>query len=136
MNIYVCILTHRIVYCIGNIICVYFNGRMRESTLMSLIYIVDKLDEVHLQDRLVRCVLNLQGDSEASIRTNTVIFIGKIAHKLKESVRHVLYMYFSLLLIPNNVNISFCRQRVLCSALTKAMKDNFVHCRYNYHWLD
>lgn len=83
------------------------NSKMRESTLMSLIYIVDKLDEVHMQDRLVRCVLNLQNDPEASIRTNTMIFIGKIAHRLKEAVR----------------------QRVLCSALVKAMKDNFVHCR-------
>eukprot|EP01031_Cornospumella_fuschlensis_P036732 gene36732-44555_t len=83
------------------------NAKMRESTLMSLIYIVDKLDEVHMQDRLVRCVLNLQNDPEPSIRTNTMIFIGKIANKLKEAVR----------------------QRVLCSALVKAMKDNFVHCR-------
>ncbi|RYH16009.1 hypothetical protein EON65_30820 [archaeon] len=83
------------------------NSKMRESTLMSLIYIVDKLDEVHMQDRLVRCVLNLQNDPEASIRTNTMIFIGKIAHRLKEAVK----------------------QRVLCSALVKAMKDNFVHCR-------
>lgn len=74
---------------------------------MSLIFVVDRLDEVHLQDRLVRCVLNLQSDTEASIRTNTIIFIGKIAHKLKEAVQ----------------------QRVLCNALIKAMKDPFLHCR-------
>jgi SCY1-like protein 1 len=83
------------------------NAKLRESTLMSLIYVVDKLDEVHLQDRLVRCVANLQNDPEASIRTNTTIFIGKIASKLKETVR----------------------QKMLCNALIKAMKDNFVHCR-------
>ena len=61
--------------------------RLRESTLMSLIYIIDKLDEAQLQERLVRCVGNLQNDPEASIRTNATIFIGKIAAKLKESVR-------------------------------------------------
>lgn len=64
-------------------------SRLRESTLMSLIYVVDKLDETQLQDRLVRCVVNLQNDPEASIRTNATIFLGKIAAKLKESVRYV-----------------------------------------------
>ncbi len=67
------------------VIAIYI--RLRESTLMSLIYIVDKLDERQLQDRLVRCVVNLQNDPEASIRTNTTIFLGKIAGKLKEPVR-------------------------------------------------
>lgn len=54
---------------------------------MALIFIVDKLDEAVLQDRLVRCVVNLQNDGEASIRTNATIFLGKIAAKLKEPVR-------------------------------------------------
>ena len=63
--------------------------RLRESSLMSLIYVVDKLDERQLQDRLVRCVVNLQNDPEASIRTNTTIFLGKIASRLKEPVRYV-----------------------------------------------
>lgn len=75
---------------------------------MSLIHIVDKLDETQLQDRLVRCICNLQGDPEASIRTNTTIFIGKIAPKLKDAVRN----------------------RVLSNSLAKSMKDNFLHCRY------
>lgn len=61
--------------------------RLRESTLMSLIFIVDKLDEVQLQDRLVRAITNLQNDAEPSIRTNATIFLGKIAAKLKEAVR-------------------------------------------------
>jgi SCY1-like protein 1 len=65
----------------------YFSSRLRESTLMSLMFIVDKLDEATLQDRLVRCIVNLQNDGEASIRTNATIFLGKIASKLKESVR-------------------------------------------------
>lgn len=54
---------------------------------MSLIYVVDKLEEVQLQERLVRAVTNLQNDAEASIRTNATIFLGKIAVKLKEPVR-------------------------------------------------
>eukprot|EP00428_Durinskia_dybowskii_P062733 CAMPEP_0170366082 /NCGR_PEP_ID=MMETSP0117_2-20130122/6235_1 /TAXON_ID=400756 /ORGANISM="Durinskia baltica, Strain CSIRO CS-38" /LENGTH=724 /DNA_ID=CAMNT_0010620661 /DNA_START=444 /DNA_END=2618 /DNA_ORIENTATION=- len=83
------------------------NAKLRESTLMSLIYVVDKLEEVQLQERLVRAVTNLQNDSEASIRTNATIFLGKIAVKLKEPVR----------------------VRVLCGAFQKAMKDNFLHCR-------
>ena len=74
---------------------------------MSLIYVVDKLDETQLQDRLVRCISNLQNDPEASIRTNAAIFLGKIASKLKEAVRN----------------------RVLANALAKSMKDNFLHCR-------
>lgn len=81
--------------------------RLRESTLMSLIFIVDKLEETQLQDRLVRSIVNLQNDAEPSIRTNATIFLGKIAIKLKEPVR----------------------ARVLCPAFQKAMKDNFMHCR-------
>jgi hypothetical protein len=62
---------------------------------MSLIYVVDKLDENQLQDRLVRCVVNLQNDPEPSIRTNATIFLGKIAGKLKETVRYV-YLFISV----------------------------------------
>lgn len=54
---------------------------------MSLIFIVDKLEETQLQDRLVRSITNLQNDAEPSIRTNATIFLGKIASKLKEPVR-------------------------------------------------
>jgi SCY1-like protein 1 len=75
---------------------------------MSLIYIVDKLEEVQLQDRLTKAICNLQNDPEASIRTNATIFLGKIAIKLKDSVRH----------------------RILSNAFVKSMKDNFLHCRY------
>jgi hypothetical protein len=83
--------------------------RMREETLKNLVHVVDKLDERHLQETLVRCVSGLQTDGEAGIRTNATIFLGRIASKLKDSVR----------------------SRVLCNAFTKAMKDNFVHCRYD-----
>ena len=60
-----------------------------------------------MQDKLVRCISNLQGDAEASIRTNATVFLGKIAFRLKEGVRN----------------------RVLCAAFSKAMRDNFVPCR-------
>lgn len=55
---------------------------------MSLVFVVDQLDESNLQDKLVRFILKLQSDPEASIRTNATIFLGKIAGKLKESVRY------------------------------------------------
>ena len=83
------------------------NPKMREETLKSLVHIVDKLEDKYLQEKLVRCITNLQGDTEASIRTNATIFLGKIAIKLKEPVR----------------------LRVLCPSFTKSMRDNFVHCR-------
>jgi len=56
---------------------------------------------------LVRCIVNLQADTEASIRTNATIFLGRIAGKLKEGVR----------------------VRVLGQAFLKALRDQFVHCR-------
>ena len=83
------------------------NAKMREETLKNLACVVEKLDERNLQDKLVRCVTGLQNDAEASIRTNAVIFIGRIASRLKEGVR----------------------TRVLCNSLLKALKDSFVHCR-------
>jgi hypothetical protein len=58
---------------------------------MSLIFVVDKLEEPQLQDKLVRCIINLQNDVEHSIRTNSTIFLGKIAGKLKEAVRYVYF---------------------------------------------
>lgn len=83
------------------------NAKMREGTLTSLIFVVDKLDDMLLQDRLVRCIVNLQNDVEASIRTNATIFLGKIASKLSDNVR----------------------VRMLANCCVKAMKDNFTHCR-------
>lgn len=80
---------------------------MREETLKSLVWVLDKLDERNLQDKLVRCMTQLQGDQEASLRTNAVIFIGRIAGRLREGVR----------------------VRVLAPALLKALKDPFLHCR-------
>lgn len=83
------------------------NPKLREETLKSLIHVVDKLEERNMQDKLVRCISNLQSDAEASIRTNATVFLGKIAFRLKEGVRN----------------------RVLCASFSKAMRDNFVPCR-------
>lgn len=83
------------------------NSKMREETLKSLVFVVDKLDEKNLQEKVVRAIATLQNDGEASIRTNVTIFLGKIAPRLKEAVR----------------------TRVLCNAYVKAMRDPFVHCR-------
>lgn len=83
------------------------NAKMREDTLKNLVHIVDKLDEKNLQDKLTRCISNLQNDAESSIRTNATIFLGRTASRLKEGVR----------------------ARVICPAFAKAMRDPFVHCR-------
>jgi len=80
---------------------------MREETLKSLVHLTDKLDERNLQEKLVRCITGLQADGEASIRTNAVIFLGRMAGRLKEGVR----------------------LRVLSVSFVKAMKDPFLHCR-------
>ena len=80
---------------------------MREETLKCLVHVVEKLDEKNLQEKLIRCITNLQNDTENSIRTNATIFLGRIAIKLKDSIRI----------------------RVLCPSFVKSMRDNFVHCR-------
>lgn len=83
------------------------NAKMREDTLKNLVHVVDKLDEKNMQEKLTRCISNLQNDAECSIRTNATIFLGRIAARLKDGVR----------------------ARVICPAFAKAMRDPFVHCR-------
>ena len=74
---------------------------------MNIIHVVDKLEEHALNDKLVRCIMKLQGDSEASVRTNSTIFLGKIIPKLKEPARlRIVGNYFSKAMkgmILNNV---------------------------------
>lgn len=84
---------------------------MREETLKNLVHVISKLDERNRQEKLVRCIVSLQTDAEASIRTNATIFLGRIAASLSEAVR----------------------AKVLCNCYCKAMKDNFLHCRYAYN---
>lgn len=82
------------------------SGPLRELTLKSTIVLVPKLNHASLE-KLVRYLVRLQADPEASIRTNTVIFIGKVA--------------------PNLTDMS--RQKLILPAFTRAMKDPFTPCR-------
>ena len=65
------------------------SGPLRELTLKSTIGLVPKLHHANLE-KLVRYLVRLQADPEASIRTNTVIFIGKVAPHLSENSRQKL----------------------------------------------
>lgn len=65
------------------------SGPLRELTLKSTIVLVPKLNHANLE-KLVRYLVRLQADPEASIRTNTVIFIGKIAPHLSSTSRQKL----------------------------------------------
>jgi SCY1-like protein 1 len=79
---------------------------MRELTLKSAIVVVEHLTPANLE-KLTRYLVRLQNDAEDSIRTNTVIFIGKVAPNLSDMAR-------SKLILP---------------AFMRAMRDTFVPCR-------
>ena len=79
---------------------------LRELTLKSAIMLVTHLTPANLE-KLTRYLVRLQNDSEDSIRTNTVIFIGKVAPNLSDMAR-------SKLILP---------------AFMRAMGDGFVPCR-------
>ena len=82
------------------------SGPLRELTLKSTVVLVPKLNPTNLE-KLTRYLVRMQADPEASIRTNTVIFIGKIAPSLTE----------------------MSRQKLILPAFTRAMKDPFTPCR-------
>ena len=82
------------------------SGPLRELTLKATICLVPKLNHASME-KLVRYLIRLQSDPEASIRTNTVIFIGKIA--------------------PNLTDMS--RQKLILPAFMRSMKDPFTPCR-------
>jgi len=82
------------------------SGPLRELTLKSTIVLVPKLNHANLE-KLVRYLIRLQSDPEASIRTNTVIFIGKIAPSLTD----------------------MSRQKLILPAFMRSMKDPFTPCR-------
>lgn len=79
---------------------------LRELTLKSAIVLVSHLSQPNLE-KLTRYLVRMQGDSEDSIRTNAVIFIGKVAPTLSEIAK-------SKLILP---------------AFVRAMADGFVPCR-------
>ena len=79
---------------------------LRELTLKSAIVLVSHLTQPNLE-KLTRYLVRMQSDPEDSIRTNTVIFIGKVA--------------------PNLSSIS--RSKLILPAFMRAMTDGFVPCR-------
>ncbi|KAL0488709.1 hypothetical protein AKO1_015856 [Acrasis kona] len=80
---------------------------LREMTVKSMIDIAPKLSANVLNDDLIRNLWNLQADKEASIRTNSVIAIGKLAPALDDKTR----------------------KKVLLAAFTRSLRDPFVHSR-------
>ena len=84
---------------------------LRELTLKSSLRLVAKLFPTSL-DKLCRYLIRLQSDPEPSVRTSTVIFVGKISPCLTETHR-------ATLLLP---------------AFTRAMSDDFTPCRLAALW--
>lgn len=65
------------------------------------------INEKNFNDKIIRFITGLQNDEEASIRTNAIIFLGKVSNLLRENVRNT----------------------ALIGAFIKAMRDNFKPCR-------
>ena len=82
------------------------SAALREMTLKAALGIVPHLSQPNLE-KLSRYLVRLQNDSEASIRTNTVIFFSKLAPHLTEMTR----------------------QKLLLPAFIRAMRDPFKPCR-------
>lgn len=82
------------------------SAALRELTLKSAISLVPNLTPTNLE-KLVRYLIRLQSDPEPSIRTNTAIFVGKVAPNLSEN----------------------SRQKLILPAFERAMKDDFKPCR-------
>lgn len=82
------------------------SSALRELTLKATLVLVPRLTAPNLE-KLSRYLIRLQGDPEASIRTNTVIFISKLAPHLTDMARH----------------------KLLLPAFARAFKDPFTPCR-------
>jgi SCY1-like protein 1 len=89
--------------------CSGFNdssSALRELTLKATLELVPFLNSPNME-KLSRYLVRLQSDAEASIRTNSVIFISKIAPHLSE----------------------VSKQKMLLPAYSRAMNDGFAPCR-------
>jgi len=82
------------------------SGPLRAATLKSAIVLVTHLSQPNLE-KLTRYLVRLQSDPEDSVRTNSVIFIGKVA--------------------PNLTDIA--RSKLILPAFMRAMRDDSVLCR-------
>lgn len=91
----------------------YLNGfndtnlKIKETSLLNIIYLIKKLNTKNINDNLIKILLNLQNDVEVSIRTNTIILISKIIK------------YF------NEYNMN----KYLAQFFLKSIKDSFIPCR-------
>lgn len=82
------------------------SSALRELTLKSTLGLVPYLTAPNLE-KLTRYLVRLQADTEVSIRTNTVIFIAKLA--------------------PNLTPMA--REKMILPAFVRALKDPFAPCR-------
>ncbi|PFH52048.1 hypothetical protein AMATHDRAFT_141131 [Amanita thiersii Skay4041] len=80
---------------------------IREATVKSIIHFAPKLNDRILNNDLLRLLAKMQVDSEASIRTNTCILIGRLGPSLGYNTK----------------------RKVLVPAFVRALRDVFVHAR-------
>eukprot|EP00903_Cladosiphon_okamuranus_P016041 g14811.t1 len=80
---------------------------LRELTLKSMVAFTQQLSEKNMNEKLIKHLARLQGDTEDSIRTNAIIFLGKVAAQLSPAVR----------------------DKVLLPAFARGVKDPFVATR-------
>lgn len=83
------------------------NFMIRESTLTSIITIIDKVSTKQVNQDLLKVLAKSQMDPKPSIRTNTLILIIKISGKI----------------------YSNSKNNVLITALSKSLRDPFVPCK-------
>lgn len=83
------------------------NFLIRETTLTSIMTVIDKVSVKQVNQDLLKVLAKLQMDPKPSIRTNTVILIIKISGKIYATSR-------------NNVVIT---------ALAKSLRDTFTPCK-------
>ncbi|TDL22586.1 ARM repeat-containing protein [Rickenella mellea] len=80
---------------------------IREATVKAIGLLYPKFSDRILNNDLLRYLAKMQMDTEASIRTNTCILIGRLASSLGSNTR----------------------SKVLVPAFGRALKDSFVHAR-------
>ncbi|XP_013069379.2 N-terminal kinase-like protein isoform X1 [Biomphalaria glabrata] len=84
------------------------NPMVRECTIKAMLHLAPKLNYKNLNEELMRQFARLQAkDDQGGIRTNTTVCLGKIACYINPAIR----------------------QKILCSAFMRAMKDPFPPAR-------
>ncbi|GAB1599861.1 N-terminal kinase-like protein [Argonauta hians] len=84
------------------------NPVVRESTIKAMLHLAPKLNYKNLNEELMKHFARLQSkDDQGGIRTNTTVCLGKIAGYLDPQIR----------------------QKIICSAFLRALKDPFPPAR-------